>query len=113
MDFFGATQWMTEGYLAGEGSPEAEWIGGDIASMAEELNPLTYLQEGDVARIWISHGTADTTMDIGQSEQFYDGCVSVLGEDAVHFEPIEGANHEGAAFYTAENFALVDAFLSE
>lgn len=113
IDFFGATQWMTDDYLAGEGSPEAEWIGADIASMSEELDPLTYLDEGDVARVWISHGTADTTMDIGQSEQFYDGCVAVLGEDAVHYEVIEGANHEGAAFYTADNFALVDAFISE
>lgn len=113
VDFFGATQWMTEGFIPGEGSPEAEWIGADIASMSEKLDPLTYLDEDDVTRVWISHGTADTTMDIGQSEQFRDGCIAVLGEDAVHFEPIEGANHEGTAFYTAENFALVDAFISQ
>ena len=112
VDFFGATQWMTEGFLPGEDSPEASWIGADIASMAEELDPLSYLDEGDVERVYISHGTGDTTMDIGQSEQFRDGCIAVLGEDAVHYEPIEGANHEGAEFYTADNFALVDAFIN-
>lgn len=113
VDFFGATQWMTEDYLPGPSSPEASWIGSDIAAMADELDPLSYLDAGDVAKVWISHGTADTTMDIGQSEQFYDGCVAVLGADNVHFETIEDAGHEGAAFYTAENFALVDTFLSE
>ena len=104
---------MTDAYLAGEGSPEDEWIGSDISAMAEELDPLSCLDDGDVEKVWISHGTADTTMDIGQSEQFYDGCAAVLGEDAVHYEPIDGANHEGAAFYTAENFALVDAFIAQ
>lgn len=113
VDFFGATQWMTDAYLAGASSPEASWLGADIASMADVLDPLSYLDAGDVVRVWISHGTADTTMDIGQSEQFYDGCAAVLGADNVHFEIIEGAGHEGDAFYTAENFALVDAFLSE
>ncbi len=113
VDFFGATQWMTEAFLVDEGSAEYAWIGSDIAAMADELNPLNYLTEDDpVEKIWVSHGTADTTIDPGQSEQFFNGCVEVLGEDNVHFEAVDGAAHEGAAFYTAENFSLVNEFIS-
>lgn len=112
VELFGATQWMTEKYLAGEGTPEGGWIGSDISAMAKELDPLSYLDENDKVRIWVSHGTADATIDIGQSEQFYDGCVKVLGEDAVHFEPVEGADHEDPAFYTADYFAKVNAFIN-
>lgn len=113
VEFFGATQWMTDDLHADVGAQasESEWVGSDVSAMSADeraaLDPLTYLDKNDVTKVWISHGTGDTTMPILNSEKFYNGLKAVLGEDNVHYEVIEGAGHEDAAFYTADNFALV------
>ena len=119
VDFFGATQWMTDALYADVGAkaPESEWLGSDVSAMSkadrDAIDPLTYLDGNDVTKVWISHGTADTTMPILNSEQFYEGLKAVLGEENVHYEVIEGAGHEGAEFYTAENLLAVIGFLSK
>ena len=119
VDFFGATQWMTDALYADVGAKaaESEWLGSDVSAMdkadRDAIDPLTYLDGNDVAKVWVSHGTGDTTMPILNSEQFYDGLKAVLGEENVHFEVIEGATHEDAAFYTAENLLAVFDFLTK
>lgn len=64
-------------------------------------------------KAWIQAGTADTSVPCTQSEHLADGLVEVLGTDNVHFELIEGAEHEDAKFYTDENLAQVFAFLAD
>ena len=119
VDFFGATQWMTDALYADVGAKaaESEWLGSDVSAMnkadRDAIDPLTYLDGNDVTKVWVSHGTGDTTMPILNSEQFYDGLKAVLGEENVHFEVIEGATHEDAAFYTAENLLAVFDFLTK
>lgn len=118
VEFFGATQWMTDALCGdiGASAPESEWVGGDVSAMSAEeravLDPLSYLDSSDVTKVWISHGTADTTMPILNSEQFFSALKAVLGEDNVHYEVIEGAGHEDPAFYTEENFALVVDYIN-
>ena len=117
VDFFGATQWMTDALYAdiGASTAESQWLGADVSAMSKDdrdaIDPLTYLDAQDAVKVWVSHGTGDTTMPILNSEQFYDGVKAVLGEENTHFEVIEGATHEDNAFYTAENLGLVSAFL--
>ena len=78
----------------------------------DAIDPLNELDTADVTKVWVSHGSADTTMPILNSQQFYDGVTSVLGEDNTHFEILEGAVHEDDAFYTAENLTQVSEFLN-
>lgn len=119
VDFFGATQWMTDALFADVGAKaaESEWLGSDVSAMdkagRDTIDPLTYLDGNDVAKAWISHGTGDTTMPILNSEQFYEGLKAALGEENVHFEIIEGATHEDSAFYTADNLRTVFAFFTK
>lgn len=117
VDFFGATQWMTDALCAdiGADAAESEWLGADVSAMSkaerDAIDPLTELDVQDVSMVWVSHGTADTTMPILNSEQFYDGAKAVLGEENAHFEVIDGAVHEDDTFYTAENLGLVSTFM--
>ncbi|MBQ6322358.1 MAG: MFS transporter [Lachnospiraceae bacterium] len=118
IDFFGATQWMTDALFAdiGPDAAESEWLGKDVSAMdkadRDAIDPLNELDTADVTKVWVSHGSADTTMPILNSQQFYDGVTSVLGEDNTHFEILEGAVHEDDAFYTAENLTQVSEFLN-
>ena len=56
-------------------------------------------------------GDSDTRVPYTQSVNFAEKLPEVIGEENIQFGIIEGANHEDAAFYTAENLAQVYAFL--
>ena len=60
---------------------------------------------------WVQVGNADTNVPYTQSEDFAAALTELLGEENVRYGVIEGAAHEDAAFYTADNLAAVFAFL--
>ncbi|MGL5316195.1 MAG: alpha/beta hydrolase fold domain-containing protein [Peptostreptococcaceae bacterium] len=107
------------GTTSSETSAESKYIGGDIsqdeyAKIAEQANPTNYISKNDPAFL-IQHGTADTNVPVTQSLNFAEKLKSVLGEDKVTVETMEGAAHgdmgDVKAFETEENIARVFDFL--
>lgn len=94
-------------------SPIARYLG-DIPSAVPDLvaaaNAITYISADDPPFL-IQHGLADCVVPPAQSQLFYDMLVPVLGEDQVTLTFFEDTGHGGPAFYSADNSAIVLAFL--
>jgi acetyl esterase/lipase len=98
-------------------SPESSYLGKTVGSAeAEDLvkkaSPQTYISADDPA-FFIQHGTVDKNIPITQSENFASKLKSVIGENKVTFEKIEGASHGGTQFETTENINKVLNFLDK
>lgn len=96
-------------------SPESMYLGAEIQTvpdLAAAANPITYVSEDDPP-FYIQHGTADCNVPPEQSQLLYDALAEATGEDNVTLTLIEGAGHGTSEFRTAENVALLIAFLDE
>ncbi len=115
VDFFGATQWMNDAYAYGDNSPEYSYMSKKFSELNDdekkECNPLSYASNCSIKKVWISHGSADNTVDKGQSKLFYEGLKETLGENNTHFEELYGATHEDKKFYASDNIDKVLSFI--
>lgn len=62
---------------------------------------------------WVQAGDSDTSVPYTQSRNFAAKLAEVIGEDALHYDLIPGAEHEDDLFYTEDNLAQVFDFLAE
>lgn len=107
------------GTTSSEKSAESKYVGGDIsqekyAKIADQANPANYISKNDPAFL-IQHGTEDSNVPVTQSLNFAEKLKSILGEDRVTVETMEGAAHGDMgnvkAFETEKNIARVFDFL--
>ena len=78
----------------------------------KKANPETYISADD-AVFFIQHGSIDKLVPTQQSIQFAEKLTAILGKDKVSIELLEGANHGGPQFETAENLKKVILFLDK
>jgi acetyl esterase/lipase len=103
------------GSTSSSGSPESAYLGQTVGTaeaepLVAQASPQTYVTADDPA-FFIQHGTADRNIPITQSENFAKALTETLGAEKVTFSVIEGAGHGTSEFKTAENIALVLAWL--
>jgi acetyl esterase/lipase len=94
-------------------SPESKLLGkqlSDIPALVSKANPETYISLDD-PHFFIQHGTEDKNVPAEQSINFYHKLSSVLGQDKVTFELLEGAGHGGEQFESKENLDKIFKFL--
>ena len=92
-------------------SPETGLIGAPIQTVPEKTataNPIALLRPG-LPAFWITHGTADRSVNFNQSE-LLNGALDRLGEPAT-FWPVQGAGHGAGVSDSQEVHALLRAFL--
>lgn len=77
----------------------------DRAALA---SPVTHVEHTDPP-FFIQHGTADRTVNPLHSELLHGRLLAAAVEST--FTPLPGAGHGGAAFTSAANVALIEAFL--
>ena len=96
-------------------SPESKLIGAPIQTVPEKValtNPMNYITADD-APFFIENGTADCNIPPVQNKNLADALSAVIGADKVTYVSLEGAEHGGSQFETAENLAQVIAFLDQ
>jgi acetyl esterase/lipase len=94
-------------------SPESLLFGQIINEIPEKVasaNPETYIRPG-APPFLLQHGTKDPVVPVQQSIEFAAKLSSLLGEDQVILELLEGAEHADERFETPENVARVLEFL--
>ena len=94
-------------------SPESKLVGAPIQTVPEKValtNPMNYITPDD-APFLIENGTADCNIPPVQNKNLADALSAVIGADNVTYVSLEGAGHGGSQFETAENLAMVIAFL--
>lgn len=95
-------------------SPESKYLGVALPDASEELNmeasPIAYISER-MCPLLVQHGTVDRLVPYEQSVEFVQAIKEKLGDDAVTFVPLEGADHEDKMFTTEENMDLVFSFI--
>jgi acetyl esterase/lipase len=96
-------------------SPESKLWGKPIQEIPDSVkmaNPETYISVDDPV-FFIQHGSMDKLVPTQQSIEFAEKLTTVLGKDKITFEVLEGANHGGVQFETAENLKKVMTFLDK
>ncbi|HEY9076164.1 MAG TPA: alpha/beta hydrolase [Anaerolineaceae bacterium] len=96
-------------------SPESKLIGAPIQTVPEKValtNPMNYITPDD-APFFIENGTADCNIPPVQNKNFANALKAVIGAEKVTYVSLEGAGHGGSQFETAENLAMVIAFLDK
>jgi acetyl esterase/lipase len=96
-------------------SPESQLVGAAIQTVPDLVattNPMNYITVDD-APFFIQNGSADCNIPPIQGQNLADALSAVIGAEKVTYILIDGAGHGGAQFSTAENFALVIAFLDQ
>jgi dipeptidyl aminopeptidase/acylaminoacyl peptidase len=96
-------------------SPESMLVGAAIQTVPEIVqttNPMNYITADD-APFFIENGTADCNIPPIQNKNLADALSAVIGAEKVTYISLEGAGHGGSQFATAENLALVIAFLDK
>lgn len=94
-------------------SPESRYLGAQITTIAPRVaqaNPLTYVTPASPPLL-LQHGTADCTVPPLQSRILADRMVAVAGPGRAVLQFRQGASHADSGFDTAENMAVVIAFL--
>lgn len=95
-------------------SPESKYLGIALPDAPDELNmaasPIAYISE-KMSPLLVQHGTVDRLVPYEQSVEFVTAVREKLGEDAVTFIPLEGADHEDKMFTTEENMNVVFDFI--
>jgi len=92
-------------------SPESLLLGAalpDVPELVAAANPITYVSDDDPP-FFIQHGTNDCNVPTQQSQIL----AEAIGAENVTLTIIEGARHGGSEFSSAENMALVVAFLQK
>jgi acetyl esterase/lipase len=96
-------------------SPESKLWGKPIQEIPDSVkmaNPEIYISVDDPV-FFIQHGSMDKLVPTQQSIEFAEKLTAVLDKDKITFEVLEGANHGGAQFETAENLKKVMTFLDK
>lgn len=96
-------------------SPESKLVGAPIQTVPEKValtNPMNYITPDD-APFFIENGTADCNIPPIQNKNLADALSAVIGAEKVTYVSLEGAAHGGSQFETAENLAMVIAFLDQ
>lgn len=96
-------------------SPESMLVGAEIQAVPELVqttNPMNYITADD-APFFIENGTADCNIPPIQNKNLADTLSAVIGAENITYISLEGAGHGGSQFATAENLALVIAFLDK
>jgi acetyl esterase/lipase len=96
-----------------QNSPETRYLGSPNKEIPEKVklaNPATYIHPG-IPPFFIQHGNRDPLVPVQQSINFHKGLESVLNEDNLQFEIIQGAEHGDPIFETAENMNKLFIFL--
>jgi acetyl esterase/lipase len=94
-------------------SPESKLVGAPIQTVPEKValtNPMNYITPDD-APFFIENGSADCNIPPIQNKKLADALSAIIGADKVIYVSLEGAGHGGGEFETAENLAMVIAFL--
>jgi len=94
-------------------SPESLLLGQMITQIPEKVaaaNPETYIRPG-APPFLLQHGTKDPVVPVQQSIEFAAKLRSVLGDDRVILELLEGAEHGDEMFETPENVSRVLDFI--
>jgi acetyl esterase/lipase len=127
VDWFGPTNFLkmdeqlaASGWLPPPGfrhseanSPESLLLGEKITEIPELVaaaNPESYIRSS-APPFLMQHGTKDPVVPVQQSIEFATKLKSVLGEDRVILELLEGAEHGDERFETPENVTRVLDFL--
>lgn len=101
------------GKTSSDTSPESKYIGGNITEnveQTEKANPENYITSDD-PYFFIQHGNADANVPLQQSIDLAENLKSVLGEEKVTLEILDGAGHGTAEFDSDENVQKVINFL--
>ncbi|MBO5976616.1 MAG: alpha/beta hydrolase fold domain-containing protein, partial [Oscillospiraceae bacterium] len=97
-------------------SPESQYIGAPVQeadpAVLAAANPLSYINDS-MCPLLLQHGTMDVLVPKGQSDILYEAITEKLGEGKVTYLPLEGAGHDGPEFKSAENLAIMYAFLDK
>jgi acetyl esterase/lipase len=96
-------------------SPESKLVGAPIQTVPEKValtNPMNYITPDD-APFFIENGSADCNIPPIQNKNLADALSAIIGADKVIYVSLEGAGHGGGEFETAENLAMVIAFLDK
>lgn len=107
----------TNAAFATDSSFESKFLGQNVGADREKTYTTyweTYadqLPESFTLSAWIQVGNADARVPYTQSEHFAARLAARIGDDHVHFDILEGADHEDGAFYTDENLSAVFAWL--
>ena len=80
----------------------------DDPETAKLASPVTHVDPSDPPLL-LFHGDRDPQMPINQAHQL-EGAYEALGLD-VHFDPVHGAAHGGAAFYDEDHLPVALEFL--
>lgn len=109
MDEEYASLGITNSTFATDSSFESKFLGQNIGADREKTYTTyweTYadrLPENFNLLAWIQVGNADARVPYTQSEHFAARLAERIGADNVHFDILDGADHEDDAFYTDEN----------
>ena len=100
--------------IADHDLPESRYLGLCVAkasaALCAQANPLTYAG-ARMARLLVQHGTADRLVPYQQSVALVEGLKQKGLGGRVTFTTLEGADHDDARFYTAENLEIVFDFI--
>ena len=105
------------GLTSSETSPESQYIGQLITNnpeLTQKANPATYIStmtSETTPSFFIQHGTSDGNVPTQQSIDFSAQLKSIIGENLVTLELLDGAGHGTQEFTTQENIDKVFAFL--
>lgn len=98
-----------------ENSPESLLLGAKITEIPDRVkaaDPQTYIRPG-APPFLIQHGRKDPVVPVQQSIELAGKLKTVLGEDMVTLDLIEGAQHADPFFESQENVERVMGFLDK
>jgi acetyl esterase/lipase len=83
-----------------------------VPDLVATTNPMNYITADD-APFFIENGAADCNIPPAQNKNLANALSAVIGADNVTYVSLEGAEHGGPQFETAENLQLVINFLNK
>lgn len=104
IDYCGGVKTQNEAlYKSAKGTPELEI---EYRTAWAE----TYITPDDPP-FFIVHGTADESIPIAHSAEFYEKLKAVIGEENVVFDPVEGARHDSSLVSNFDPIEFLDKHL--
>jgi len=96
---------------------ESAYLGAEVsdpknANVVQQANPATYIDVKDPP-FYVQAGNKDPLIPYLQSQNFAKALSTVLGEEKVHFDLIEGAGHGGSEFSSDTNVIKIISFLDK
>ncbi|MEL6305725.1 MAG: alpha/beta hydrolase [Bacteroidota bacterium] len=82
------------------------------ADLVQRANPTRYLDQTDPP-FYVQVGSEDPLIPYLQSQNFAKALETIVGEEKVHFDLIQGAKHGGSEFSDEENVTKIISFLNK